>query len=540
MGTLLDLLFKPQISVDRLRLPNQVQAKRIHPHPHSLLVRADAIWETLSLRSTSDFEKEGTIADQFVSTLSLEDYTAAKERLASLDKMPLSLAQKDLWRKVYDACHGEWPRNCVWGENPLWDALKIRFIRQSAATNDLHTKAKVVWYGILFDIGARVQEIDLRKLPPETLRTAICGVAATDGYAKALLIARDLFGTHSAVGVSDFEWLSLLALRCVLEGRFTPDVIDCLIPPLVPGDSLDLWRAARFALRRILEKRNQAGLAFILTRIINNAFRSALAAKTSSESIKLESLGLTTELTDDQRKQLSELVSRYSASSWIPWEDGEAMFVALESGVDLLALDVFAQESMEACSQEMIWKIYLDPSLIRASLFAILGNRVSMDTYLNSKISACRSPLPTEERSSIAEKIRMTRARPDAFSVFADLFSLNQEDQQTYEALQAAPDPNVVLGTPSWLLDGRSIHRIAGPLAKAGMKKLKDVKSVRTILMRKELRKGYERFWLLDKSEMENLLKTIDFLCKLDTYPEKRAWIGVLKKMVGTTARTNR
>jgi hypothetical protein len=300
------------------------------------------------------------------------------------------------------------------------------------------------------------------------------------------------------------------------------DVVRCLIPAenwrRLPGGESP-WLRARLALQAALEKENDGGVVLLLSAFLSAAFRASFQA-----TLRERELGNV--VTQGRNSPDLELIvwrtlGEFLADGWDPWEQEEAMFVSEGTELDLCALDELLGDYLEV-ERATLSLLYFDDSLLRAALFALIGNAVSAKSCLGS---APRTSLCNLIRAGLWHRVTGGQHFSQGFRTLVESCPLSKERQEIYHALQKTPDPSLALGTPYWTA-GENLGGVAATLVRTG--KMSLLRSVRTVLQRQDLRERVEPFWILHKKDERDLLAALRWAATYETYPPLSDWLPIL------------
>jgi len=333
----------------------------------------------------------------------------------------------------------------------------------------------------------------LHGLPPSAARVVTAALAASRGYRGAFLVLA--LRVADRLGGSFAAPLSIVALRCALEGVFLPAFVALLLPAARrrqhTASGRDPWAAALLALRAYREgEENVAGFVHLAAALLASDLRERVLLFADREAgavlrrrwwsaLPAEADGAMASVVALLRAK-SELVTSFTLTPWPRGWGGPDFRRLLEALPALLGTR----------TPGLALELLLDDRLTVAALFALVGYGPSAEALL---AQAAVHPSLREAREAVGDAVHRRRDVPDPGTAIPEL-PWGPEAARLLQRLRATPEPSVELGSPHWML-GEQRGVLMSRLVAEGKGEV--ASAVRPVLDRADLRRDLEPFWLL-------------------------------------------
>jgi hypothetical protein len=435
-------------------------------------------FRTLFRAPDTAFLAEGTPERDLVELLAAPTLEAAALRANRLAERSWARpGQEAVWGRLRGLALGEVPIAALWGEDRAADALRLRLLRAMAGEPDAELPG-MRWGRFLRWAGER-----LAGTSPLTA-VAAASLASARGYR----VAFEAMAPRAKPDAASFDVLSLLALRCALEGTFVPMLIEWLVPAgalrragVLPRDP---WAAALLSLRAWNEQGNVPGLVHLTAALAAADLRErvlTLAGRVSAPVLRQRWWSPPAAGSEEALAGAVAIVRSKAASiaqgERKPWPGGWG-------GPQLAAL----QAALEARvgGPPIGLELLLHDRLALAAVCALAGDVAGAKAQLES------GPAPSPLRES-QQALEQSLARSGAPSLppFGDW---DRYADRLFRQLRGTPDPSVELGSPHWMLEGA---RGALMTRLVGEGRRRNATAVRTVLERPDLQAELSPFWIL-------------------------------------------
>lgn len=340
--------------------------------------------------------------------------------------------------------------------------------------------------------------------PVPVARVLLAAAAAAWGYSESLRSApRVLGGVVSRPGM--VRPLALLALRSVLEGSVTPAAAVRLAAPIAASRRLTIKPRlvlAAIALHHASQRGDTGGVAYLLSHVMQALFANALANAARAESYVIDPRQAIRTLTASELTgSADQLMVTLATSGWRPWSRA-LVTEAKELGIDLELIEQSIGAVLGSRSPHIIWPVYLNSHLARATLFAMAGLNVSANANLASVDGRLWLPAFTAVRAAVE------RANPRR-EIVPDLLRPTELVSRLHATLLQVGDPSASLGIPIWSLEE---NRAQASLEFASRGALSEFRKLRQLLARADVRASAEPFWLLTTRQRPAFRRTVEWL----------------------------